>query len=1091
MKPPHDTTSDDESDDEQDAATRIFDTWISREAHTNHAELERLCEAHPEHAKVLRRSWKHYQVARQLIEDLGPARASDDLVQAIRSLALAPTRFTPERTIGRGGMCTVEEITEGRLGRRLARKSLPISLRETRLSGHELRRLARFVLEARIGSRLRHPSIPQVFEFGLDDQDRPFLVLPLVDGVSFAEIIRRYHDGDTAWRLTRVLSVVMTVCSAISHAHSVGILHRDLKPENIMVGRFGETMVLDWGLAKRIGDIETGPIDDLDEMLDESRTIDGDVVGTPAFMAPEHARGDSILDPASDQYQIGALLYALLAGKRPFEDMPEATNARTIVEAVASSAPTPLSTLASQAPPELVAITEKAMARNPTDRYASVEDLAMDVRAFLEQRVVRAHDTGALATSRKWILRNRGVSIAAASLIAVVIGGLSTILLLQTSWSKKLTTANAELRDALAGSSRRLDALERENYVNAIQSVQVGMRAGQRRSELVALLDSLPERLRGIEWSWLHRQTDTSAARVADCGKWFLAVAPDQEHFATCTESGVAKLWKITPMSLVTERAVPLRIGGPSVFRPDGNELLFLAHDRMTRVRMPSLETIREFVIDGVNLRAACYSSDGRRVFLAGRMNFALVVDAENGTEIARLPLRDGLENIVAIDHSRERLAVASWTGSVRIFDTKTYALVHELSRPTWRGAPVQFATDGTLHVMSAHAAIHRFDLDEKRPLAMIQVGQGEDVHYRQAVDPTGRLHIRAIGASAFLTDLTTNRVVGIGVGHDAAIGPIHFVPDRHGVLTLAVDGEVRFWHEHKGQMMRRIPVGSEVSSIAATKDFHTVYAAILSRGIGIFDFGAIDDGTTPAIRWIPMSARRHNSLALSPDETTLAVRNGADFRVSLVHLPGGNVERLERGPVSAIAWHDQSLLVTERGTNSVAAYGRDGRRRWTLSPGFEASSIAVHNDTIAVAGPARDVGAWALRENGDGTPGLEQLWRTVASEPPASIAFSGDGMLLSCALRSGRVELRRSSDGDVSSIMVGHNGHIAGIQWAKDRMITSSADSTLRIWRQQDGRELMRCTPDAAWLSNVLIDSDKHTIIVGSEYGILHAWRF
>ncbi len=314
-------------------------------------------------------------------------------------------------------------------------------------------KIRQFLEEAQITGQLDHPGIVPVHEVGLDDDGCVFFTMKLVKGDTLRDVLGRVRDGSKDWTRTRVIGLMLRVCEAMSYAHAKGVIHRDLKPSNVMVGGYGEVFVMDWGLACVVGrgasEIETVSIDTaFDEGDDPSVATpkEGRIVGTPVYMSPEQARGDATqITPAIDIYSVGAMLYHLVAGHPPY-GKSSGDPARVILEKLRAGPPEPLNRLARDAPAELVAICEKAMARKATDRYGDMADLADDLRAYLEQRVVSAYETGAFAELRKWTARNRTFAATLVMLIASLVVGTVSLLVM----SDELAEGNAALKDTLA-----------------------------------------------------------------------------------------------------------------------------------------------------------------------------------------------------------------------------------------------------------------------------------------------------------------------------------------------------------------------------------------------------------------------------------------------------------------------------------------------------------------------------------------------------------------------------------------------------------------------------------------------------------------
>ncbi len=396
-------------------------------------------------------------------------------------------RYEVRREIGRGGMGVILDIWDADLGRDLAMKVVLGDANPSAASPSrpDPRLLDRFLEEAQVTGQLDHPGIVPVHEIGIDDAGRLYFTMRLVTGRDFERIFDLVRDEQEGWTRTRAVGVILKVCEAMSYAHDKGVVHRDLKPANIMVGRFGEVYVMDWGLARVLGRkekrdvrpepaapphtpwIETHRLQQRDADSDSAlKTMDGDIIGTPAYMSPEQARGDLlILGPATDIYAVGAILYHLLAGHAPYIATGAKMNALDVWRLVRDGPPTPLEKEAPDAPGELIAICEKAMARDITERYAAMKDLAEDLRAYLEGRVVGAFEKGVFAVARKWILRNKALAGTLLAAAFVVLSGLVVHAFVLSKKNEELLQANATSRaneeQAIANEVRAISNEER------------------------------------------------------------------------------------------------------------------------------------------------------------------------------------------------------------------------------------------------------------------------------------------------------------------------------------------------------------------------------------------------------------------------------------------------------------------------------------------------------------------------------------------------------------------------------------------------------------------------------------------------------
>ncbi|HEY3801030.1 MAG TPA: serine/threonine-protein kinase [Kofleriaceae bacterium] len=323
-----------------------------------------------------------------------------------------PDHYALVREIARGGMGRIWMARDRRLGR-------DVALKEVLVDSEAIVR--RFEREARITARLQHPSIVGIHEAGVWPSGEPFYVMRLVSGRSLDEAIAA--TTSFAERLA-LLPNVLAVADAIAYAHGQRVIHRDLKPRNIVVGEFGETVVIDWGLAKDLGDSS-----DLETSFASAgtavgtsgpgETTAGDILGTPSYMPPEQAAGQAV-DERADVYAIGAMLYHVLANEPPYRSQSSAE----VIAALMVEPPVPVSKRAPAAPTELVAIVERAMAREPAARYRTARELADDLRRFQTGQLVGAHRYSTGQLLRRWIRRHRTAiaAVAAAAIVGIVVG---------------------------------------------------------------------------------------------------------------------------------------------------------------------------------------------------------------------------------------------------------------------------------------------------------------------------------------------------------------------------------------------------------------------------------------------------------------------------------------------------------------------------------------------------------------------------------------------------------------------------------------------------------------------------------------------
>jgi serine/threonine protein kinase/WD40 repeat protein len=733
--------------------------------------------------------------------------------------------YTMKGEIGRGGMGRVIAARDRRLRRDVVIKVL-----------HRNAAVSRFQREALITARLQHPSIVRVYDAGFLDGQQPFYAMECVRGESLDRVVGNAEDARARLAL---LPHVIAVAKAIAYAHSVGIIHRDLKPHNVLVGEFGETVVIDWGLAK---DLSANESDSLDPRTPhaahaalaagaDDQTVAGAVMGTPAFMPPEQARGEPA-DERADVYAIGAMLYSVLSGSPP-------VSGERALEDASAGAITPLREREPDVPPELASIVERAMAYEPRDRYATAKDLADELQRYSTGQLVSSHTYSAATLLKRWIRRHKTVlSVAAIATVLLVVLGVFYV----RGLIEKQETAHAhmtEIAEQMHRVKMRSDELRIEHAESLIvsnPSLALGLLAGLTQAESFALprvqkiandaaangvgfelagpRDDVEQLVIGKNataftgsddghlwgWSITSRRGDDMGTHTGPIEA--IAIAPNGLTLVTGSTDATIRVW-----DLVTGQSKVLSghtgsVGGLA-FAPDSHSFVSTSKDNTMRLWPIGGDEGKIVVQDKHPLRPLAWAPDGSRVWTGTDDGRVVELDLKTMKQTTTKVHSDETR-VIALSPDGTTLATGGEDGAVFLL-TLADRKVRRLATHADVVRDLFWTRDGTRIVSAGgDSNVNVTALDGKQVVLSGNAAGVKDL----AISPDGDLVAAAgIDGIAHVWSLSSPKTWTLR-GHRASVKAVEFTADGTSLISTSDDDRVRIWQLAKPT---EAPVGTEL----------------------------------------------------------------------------------------------------------------------------------------------------------------------------------------------------------------------------------------------------------------------------------------